>query len=329
MCIIADRVKLMKRDLENINIYVTKYQNYVKKNPKKAYGHYCLALLNISLGNYKDAQDYFEKTLSISSNHTLSKVGLIIVNVFRRKFVQAVNLYRQYRNDINSKNIYRIKLIRGVSEFYSKDSFFSRKSKETSSPLFHKLTVQPMLTMLSEESDNAVLILLLAMYYMSMDERSLDIMYILKVCVYLESVDDNMRWALLRAIADCGEKLYYDLDIASKFTSIPEPDCPEEYVKIIYDTALLGRNKYKVKSVINSMNISGRKMTLNMAWKYVDWSWNVELCDLSVYECCNRLLMSGWVDIVVLEMITKLEKQNIITLTDEELQVLKIYGYCA
>ncbi|WP_010251778.1 tetratricopeptide repeat protein [Acetivibrio cellulolyticus] len=318
----------MNKDLEKLNIFVSKYENYVKKNPKQAHGYYCLGWLNLNLAKYKDAQEHFEKAISIDSTHTLSKVGLIVTNVFRRKFVQAVNLYSQYRNDINRKNIFKIKMIRGVSEFYSKDSFFSKKSKETSNPLFYKLTIQPLLARLTEETDNFVLILLLAMYYMSVDERSLDIMYILKVCVYVEAIDDNMRWALIRAIADCGEKLYYDLDIASKFTSIPETDCPDEYVKTIYNTALLGRNKYKVKNIINSMNKSGKDMTLSMAWKYVDWSWNVELYDLSVYECCNRLLMSGWVDIVLLEMMAKLEKQNIITFTDEELSVLKIYDYC-
>lgn len=319
----------MKKDPESLNKYLTKYHNYVKQNPKKASGFYCLAMINMALGNYKDAQSNFEKTLSINSNHTLSKVGLIVVNIYRRKFVQAVNMYSQYRNEINGKKMYRRKLVRGVTEFYSRDSFFSHKSKDVSGPLFHKFTIQPMLSMLSEEADNVVIILLLAMYYMAIDERSLDIMYILKDCVYLESVDDNMRWALLKAIANCGEKLYFDLDLASKFNSIPEPDCPEQYVKTIYDTALLGRNKYKVKNVISSMNKSGKKLTLNMAWKYVDWSWNVELCDLSVYECCKELIEAGWVDIVVLEMMNKLQSQNVITLTEEELRLMKLFGYCA
>lgn len=319
----------MIRDIGKLNLLVSKYEDYIKKNPKHAQAYYCLGRIKISLAKYKEAQDDFEKAISINPEFTLAKIGLIIANVFRKKFVQAVNLYNQYRIDISKKDIFIKKLVRGVSEFYYNDGFFSQKSREISNPLFNKLTIQPLLSKYVEDPGNIVLILILSMYYMGMNEKSLDIMNILKICVYIDSVDDNMRWALLKAIADCGEKLYLDLDIASKFTSIPEPDCTDEYVKTVFGAVVLGRNKYKVKNIYNSMRKSGKKMTLNMMWKYVDWSWNVQLYDLSVYECCNTLIMSGWSDIIVLEMMEKLSKLNIITVTDEELKVLNLYGYCS
>lgn len=318
----------MKKSPEKINVFISKYEDYIKKNPKEVRPYYCLGYLKLNLAKYKEAQEDFEKALSIDPRYTRAKVGLIVASVSRRKFVQAVNLYNQHIIDISRKSVFIKKLTRGVSEFYSNDSFFSRNSKEAASPLFYRLTIQPLLAKFREESDNILLILILSMYYMGMNERSLDIMNILKTCVYIDSVDDNMRWALLGAIADCGERLYYDLDLASKFSSIPEPDCTDEYVKTIFGAVVLGRNKFKVKNIYNSMNNTGKKMTLKMMWKYVDWSWNVELYDLSVYECCSTLMMSGWVDIIVLEMMAKLGRQNIIAITDEELRILNLYGYC-
>lgn len=319
----------MNRDSEKLNSYVAKFQTYAKKNPKKAHIHYCIGCFHMELGKYKEAQDNFEKAISISRGYTRAKVGLIVVHIFRRKFLEAVKLYSKYYDDINAKRLYRTKLLRGVSEFYHKDDFLSKKSKETSSPLFFKQVIQPLLAKYSQDRNNEVIILILAMYYMGMNERSLDIMHIFKVCVYIDGIDDNMRWALLLAIADCGEKLYYDLDIASKFTTIPEQDCTDEYVKTIFGGVVLGRNKFKVKSIYNSMIKSGRKISLNMMWKYVDWSWNVNLFDLTVYECCSNLLLAGWVDVLVLEMMAKLEKDKVVELKDEERKMLSIYGYCS
>ncbi|NLL06997.1 MAG: tetratricopeptide repeat protein [Clostridiaceae bacterium] len=318
----------MIKDSEKLNILVSKYDSLIKKEPKNPKAYYCLGRVKMNLAKYKEAQEDFEKAISIDPNYTLAKVGLIVANVFRRRFVQAVNLYTQYRMDISLKSVFIKKVIRGVSEFYYYGGYFNQKSREISNPLFYRLTIQPLLSKYIEDPGNIVLILILSMYYMGKNEKSLDIMKILKICVYLDSVDDNMRWALLKAIADCGEKLYLDLDIASKFKSIPEPDCTDEYVKTIFGAVVLGRNKYTVKNIYNSMNKSGKKMSLNMMWKYVDWSWNVELYDLSVYECCRVLIMSGWADILVLEMMDKLIKHGIITATDEELKILKLYGYC-
>lgn len=316
----------MSRDSGKLNSYIAKFESYAKKNPKKPHIHYCIGCFNMELGKYKEAQDNFEKALSISRGYTRAKVGLIVVHIFRRKFHEAIKLYNKYNDDIDSKRLYRTKLIREVSEFYHKDDFFS---KETPGPLFFKQVIQPILAKYAKDRNNELLILILAMYYMSVNERSLDIMNIFKVCVYLDGVDANMRWSLLKAIEDCGEKLYYDLDIASKFTTVPELDCTDEYVKTIFGGVVLGRNKFKVKSIYNSMKNTGRKISLNMMWKYVDWSWNVDLFDLTVYECCSNLLMAGWVDVLVLEMMAKLEKEKVVELNDEERKMLSIYGYCS
>jgi len=318
----------MIKDPEKLKLLVSKYENYIKKNSKEARAYYFLGRIKMELAKYKEAQEDFEKAISIVPQYTMAKVGLIVATVFRRKFAQAASLYTQYRMDFSLKSIYNKKLVRGVSEFYYSEGFFSKGSKEISGPLFHKFTIQPLLSKYMEDPGNVVLILILSMYYIAKDEKSLDILNILKICVYMDSVDDNMRWALLNAIANCGEKLYLDLDIASKFSSVPEPECTDEYIKTIFGAVVLGRNRYKVKNIYNTIVKSGKKMTLSMMWKYVDWSWNVELYDLTVYECCSALIKAGWTDIFVLEMMSKLIEHNIISATEEELKVLKLYGYC-
>lgn len=317
----------MITDPEKLNVLASKYEKLIKQNPDQPHAYYCLGQIKMYLAKYKEAQEDFEKALSIDENYTRAKVGLIVVNVYRKKFIQAVNLFAQYRMDIIVKRVYTRRLIRGVSEYYYGDGFFGQRSKELTNPLFYKMTIQPLLSKYGEDPGNIVLILILSMYYMAVKEKSLDILNILKICVYMDSIEDNMRWSLLKAIADCGEKLYLDLDIASKFSSIPEPDCTDQYVKTIFGAVVLGRNKYKVKNIFDSMKKQGKEMTLNMMWKYVDWSWNVELFDLSVYECCSNLILSGWVDILVLEMMEKLAKNNIITPTKEEMKMLNLYGY--
>lgn len=309
------------------DIRVLKYEEYVKKHPKKAYGYYCLGRLHLMLENYKTAQEYFQKSLSINPEHTLSKISLTEVYVFRRKFLKAVSFFSKHRQDIIRKYIFRLKLVRGVSSFYRKSDLFTMKSQGLIASLFLKYTMYYAADMVKKESQNIVLKLLLSMHYLSTNERNPFVNQIFKTCVYWDGLDDLIRWELLKSLSETGEKLFYDVNIARKFSNIPVSDCSAEYANIIFGASLLNGSRKKIVGIYNSAGKFDIKLSPNMLWSYINWS-KENLCyDNSVYDCCKRLVKTGWVDRLVAETMIKMREKKSVSFTDEDERVLKLYGY--
>jgi len=59
-----------------------------------------------------------------------------------------------------------------------------------------------------------------------------------KTCIYWDGLEDSFRWALIRRLSEFGEKLYYDANIARKFATVPDASCTDEYVDLIFSSAL-------------------------------------------------------------------------------------------
>src|SRR5690554_6276228 len=223
----------MKNKTEKIDIRIVKYEQYVKENPNKAYGFYCLGRLYFSLGKYNTAENYFKKALSVDENYTRAIIALIELYVYRKKFIKAVYLFSKHRQDINKNYIFRVKLVRGVSSFYSKNDFFRTGSIGFLKRLFLKNTMRYARELVPKESSNIVLKIILCMYYLKTEENNIFVMQMFKTCVYWDGLDDHLRWELLKALSDSGNNLVYDMNIAKKFTSIPHSNCSDEYAGII------------------------------------------------------------------------------------------------
>lgn len=93
-----------------------------------------------------------------------------------------------------------------------------------------------------------------------------------KTCVYWDGLDDVLRWNLIERLAELGEKLFYDVDIARKFSTIPDSKCSNEYVSMIFNTALKKDDKAKIVRVYEAANKYNKSISANLLWGYVYWS---------------------------------------------------------
>ncbi|GAE88890.1 tetratricopeptide repeat protein [Acetivibrio straminisolvens] len=236
-------------DKNRIDIRISKYEKYVKKHPKKAYGYYCLGNLYMAAGKYKLAGKYFKKSLAVDGNYIFAVIGLIEAYVFGRKFMKAVNLFSKNRQKIIDKYVYRVKLVRAVSSFYSKAELFKTETKDFLSMLYLKYTMQNIKKLVNSEANNIVLKLILCMNYLNSGEKSFYIIQLFKTCIYWDGLEDTFRWALIKRLEEMGEKLYYDINIARKFSTIPDVNCTDEYVDLIFSSALDKGNGGKIADI--------------------------------------------------------------------------------
>lgn len=316
-----------KADKDKIDIRVVKYEDYIKKHPQKAYGYYCLGNLHLMTNRYKLAEEYFQKSLAVDANHTLSVIGLIEAYVFRRKFLKAVYLFSKHRQRIIDKYIYRVRLVRGVSSFYSKADLFRIGAKGLFSVLFMKYTMYYVKKLVDSESNNIVLKLILCMYYLNSEEKSFYIIQLFKTCIYWDGLEDTFRWAMIKRLSQMGEKLYYDISIARKFTTIPDANCTDEYVDMIFSTALDSGNSGRITGVYGTAGKYNKNISPRLMWRYVQWSRENSFYDPTVYDCCKKLVKLGWMDNVLANTMLKFREKNAVKLGNEAERALRLFGY--
>jgi len=316
-----------KLDKNKIDIRILKYEEYVKKHPKKAYGYYCLGNLHMMIGRYKLAEDYFKKSLAVDGNYTLSIIGMIEAYVFRRKFMKAVYLFSKNRQKIIDKYIYRVKLVRGVSSFYSKTVLFRTETKGLFSVFFLKYSMYYIKKLVNSESNNIVLKLILCMYYLNSGEKSFYIVQLFKTCIYWDGLEDTFRWALIKQLSEMGEKLYYDINIARKFTTVPDANCSDEYVDMIFSSALDKGNSSWIAGIYDTAGKYNKNISPRLMWRYVQWSRENSFYDPSVYDCCKKLMKMGWMDNVIANTMLKFKEKNAVKLGNEAERALRLFGY--
>ncbi|HOM01556.1 MAG TPA: tetratricopeptide repeat protein [Acetivibrio sp.] len=318
----------MKKRLDNkIDIRISKYEKYVKKHPKKAYGYYCIGNLHMEAGNYKLAEKYFKKSLEVDGNYTLSIIGLIEAYVFGRKFLKAIYLFSQNRQKIIDKYIYRVKLVRGVTSFYSKTDLFRTEEKDFLSEFFLKRSMRSVKKLVDSESNNIVLKLILCMYCLHTKEKSFYIIQMFKTCIYWDGLEDTFRWALINRLSQEGEKLYYDINIARKFTTVPDASCSDEYVDMIFSSALDKGNGGIIADIYDSAGKYNKKISPRLMWRYIQWSMQNSFYDPSVFDCCNKLVKMGWMDNVIANTMLKFKEKNAAKLGEENERTLRLFGY--
>ena len=317
----------MKNKTEKLDIRIIKYEQYIKANPQKAYGFYCLGRIYFTLEKYKTAENYFKKALSIDEDYTRAIIALIELYVYRKKFIKAVYLFSKYRQDINKNYIFRVKLVRGVSSYYSKSDFFRTPSTGFLKKLFLKNTMRYARDLVPKESSNIVLKIILSMYYLKTGENNIFVIQMFKTCVYWDGLDDHLRWELLKALSDSGNKLIYDMNIAKKFSSIPHQNCSDEYAGIILAASMLKGDIAKTSEIYNLANKYSKKLAPEIMWRYVFWCRENSFYDSSAYDCCKKLVKLGWMDKVIAQTFLALKDKNSVKLSKRDEQMLKLYGY--
>lgn len=300
-----------------IDISILKYKTYISKYPDKAYGYYCLGNLYFLSDNYKRAEDYYKRALLRNNRYIHAVIGLIQLYVFRKKFFRAVNLYDRYNEAIQSKKIYVRKLAGTLSAVYRTSIV------ETSTPL---IVFNPLRRLLTGKKENLVTDLLLCIYYLSKRQRDPQAMVIFKKCIFMDNIDDNLRWDLLNILVRQDRSLSGNTEIASLFQTLPD-NCTSEYANIILDSAFTNGSNMKIKNIYKVLNNYDRVISSSNLWKYIYWNRDRRNYDITVYNCCRRLLKIGWMDRLLAETLLNLKQLNIANPTAKESKLLNLYGY--
>ena len=324
---------------ENIrwDIRVIKYENYVKRHPHKAYGHYCRGKLFSDAGQYKKAEDCFHKALTLNRQYTVAVIGLIKAYVFRGKFLKAVKLYDRYAADIEKKNIYKLKLGRALSDYYESDGIETRMASFLSQ-LTLLYAVHKMLRRYREgsasvrEPDNRVVNLLLCIYYLSVDDdanQPKETGGIYNACVRMPGISDLLRWVLIKKVSEIDSEIYDNVEIAGLFSGIPDHECPQQYANQIVNVGLKQQKIHKVNKICASDEGLYKRLTSANLWTYVFMCQEKGIFDMTVYQCCTRLLKTGWVDKMLAETFGKLKDLEVVNHVDADKAdaILVLYGY--
>lgn len=309
-----------------IDIRMVKYENYIKNNPHKPYGYYCMGKIQIYKGFYKKAESYFNNTLELDKNFVRAVIGLIEVYMYQGKHLKAVYLYNRYSNHIKNKNIYTVKLVRAVSSLYNANKL-NPSEKRIISRLVLNHIIKSVYKILKRQPNNPVLNLILCMNFLYSHEKNKESYRIYMTCINMDGLDNNLRYSLVQILSRMGIDILHNDQIASKFSDIPSSECKAEYVNRILKAAIKSGKINNAKKMLNSIGISEKSIPLSSLWMFIYWSREYSIYDKQVLQCCRKLLKSGWVDKLVAQTFFILKELSIARHTDNEDRILKLYGY--
>lgn len=317
-----------------LDIRIVKYENYVKKNPHKAYGYYCLGKLHLISEQYKKAEDYFQKALAVNNRYMMAAIGLMEAYVYRAKYLKAVKLYEKYADWLSTKKIYERRICRALSRYYDTKRI-KAQMHGLLSQLLLSYAVQKMQKYIhqyqsgEQQKFNLVAGLLLCIYYLSNDGQTVmteEITNIFLLCVRLDGMEDRLRWKIIRELSVEYEEILESDDIAAMFDTIPD-GCSGRFVNKVFGAALKQRDIRRVRKMYNSNKNMDGWLSLPNLWTYVSLCKDSDVYDSTVYQCCSRLLKEGWVDKMVVDSIQRLKEAKVIEGVVAEESILELYGY--
>jgi tetratricopeptide (TPR) repeat protein len=303
-----------------------KYENFIRNNPEKAHGYYCVGKLCFKLGQYKAAESYFKKALFISNSHTAAKIWLITCYIYRRKLLKALNYYENIEKDVNSKKVYKMRLASLLSSLY-RDNVINSMSHGFISQLHLKYAAQAVEKTLRKDTGSIFANLLISMYFLSKRDISRKALLIHSKTVEIDGINDDFRWALVRILFKDDPSVYRNKNIADKFSDIPSSDCPSLFVNTVFEASLNQNIKQKIQRMAVSIDSNSKTLTHFNLWKYITWCRDNEIYDTTVFSCCKKLLRTGWIDKTLFETFLKLKKLGIAKDTEKEDRLFTLYGY--
>jgi len=309
-----------------LDLIILKYKNYIRRYPQKAYGYYCMGMLHLLSGEYKAAEEFLNKSLSMDNNLTRARIGIIESYICRNRYSRAVHYYNKHYFELNAKNVYKVKLARAVSSIHDNNRLYSKPSGLIHT-LINKYEMQSIHSFYKKDPGNLLANLILCLDYihtvMSGDRAAV----VYNTCVYMDGLSDKLRWNVIKMISKETPSVYRNTGLAGKFSGIPDKNCPSEYINTIFEAAIKSGEIRKLNRLFNSIAEADRILTPSNIWKYIYLCREASVYDASVFKSCRKLLKSGWVDIVTVQVMNKLKELHIAQNTDYEDRILELYGY--
>lgn len=304
-----------------IDIKTLKYENYITKHPKRVNGYYCLGCINIRIGDYNTARNYLSTALELNNSHIPSILAFIRLDMIQKRYLSAASHYQKHHALLNENSDYITRVYSAVTSIYDENIHMSNMK------LFSLFTLQKM-KVFDKNKDNVVLKLIKAMSFIISKDRTTQSNLLYKEFVYEAGINDKLRWKFLQNLSINNPYILTDTDLASKFNSIPD-GCTSEYCNIIFNCALSSDNRIKIQKIYKELESKSLIVSSSNLWKYVYWSTQINMLNSDVYNCCKRLIKTGWIDKVVASTMINIIRNAVVSPTEKELNILALYGYAS
>lgn len=313
-----------KMDKMRFELKMLKYENYIRENPKRPYGYYCLGKLQLSTGNAKAAETCFKKALELDRFYARARLGLIETQILRGNIIKAAYLYNKYSRSLAKKGVYRKELI----EFISCE-FSSNKINPVKLAFLYKFILKHFMKPQKSKSEkyyrNPVLLLFMCIYYLYSQKTDETSLKVYNECIKLDGLDNNLRWAIVKVLSLQDSSIYQDDMIAGKFTALPSKGCSIEYGNTILKSALKKGNIKKVESILDSLEQMSSFIPLPSLWMFLYLCNKSSIYNDRVLKYCSRLIHSGWIDQLVVKTFLTMKELKIARQTEEEDRILEFY----
>jgi len=315
-------------DITEIELGMLKYDNFIKNYPDKAHGYYCMGKLHFKLSQYKAAERFFNKALSINKNLIIAKIWLILCYIYRKKLLKASNYYETIRHNLSLKHIYKIRVANMLSLLYSENIINSMLHGLFSS-FYLRYSALSLENILKKDPDDYFANILMSIYFLIRLDRSARAIYVHRNTILMDGLSDNFRWILARVLFRDDPSVYKNLSIAGKFSSIPSKECPSLFVNTIFEAALKQNIKEKIQRMAVNVDLNTKTLTHINLWRYLMWCREKGIYDITVLNTCRKLLRIGWVDRFVYDTMNRLKELGIAKETKKEDSLFELYGYTA
>ncbi len=309
-----------------LDIRIVKFQDYIRRKPDKPFGYYGLGVQYLLSGKSSAADRMFTHALKINPCYAPAILGKIEFLLSEKRFAAAARFFHKHRTSLQQRNLYKTKINSIVSRLYLTRSFYRHTSRMWS--LFVLREGSGALQRMFDRSlENPVVNILLTMFFLKEgkhDERS-RVLY--DLCSGLDGIEDKLRWDILQTLSRNNPSVLTDERIACMFKTIPEGAFGTNYADFLISRFIRQREKEKVIqafSVLHKKHALPDKRTL---WQYLVFCRDMGIWNQTVFFCCQKLILSGWVDRFLASILKDLKSRGLAENTREMERILSLYGY--
>ena len=306
-------------------IRILKYQNYVKDHPNKPYGYYCLGRLYLNAKNFKEAEKYFKSSLEQDKRYSWARIGLLEILIKKGKLLKAASYFNTYRYDFLSKKIFIIKTNKTISLLYD-NNLISRNNMGFFAYFIFENNINKLLSLYEENKHSIVSDLILSINYLAKMRTDSEALSYFRRCIYFDGISDNLRWNMIKAIAQSDKSVLQEEKIALKFNTIPENIYSTEYANFMFEQFLKKGTLTQILNGYDFLATNNIDILEKNLWMYVDTLSKNSIYSSSVNNSCKKLIQKGWMDKTI-AISYKKSSNNLNEEKTKEAEIIALFGY--
>ncbi|HEY8500744.1 MAG TPA: hypothetical protein VIL89_09005 [Clostridia bacterium] len=309
-----------------LDIRIVKFQDLIGRKPDKPFGYYGIGIQYMLSGNPNMADRMFTQALNIKPGYMPAVLGKLEILLTEKKLVSAARFYQKNRDLFRRKKINITRAQRITGSLYL-GKFFYHYLKTIKSIFVFNETIGVLWKMFSTDSANPVVNLLLAMFFLKEGKKNEQAPVLYNLCVNMEGIPDKLRWDLVKTLAKEKPDILENEKIASLFSTVPEGALGNPYSSFILKQFILLGDIDRIDRAFSEFNKRHSSPDSKTMWLYIDFCRKNDIWNSTVFNCCQKLIDSGWIDKIVAEVIIGLKNKKITEHTRSMDKILSIYGY--